>query len=1598
MMSANGGNEYSTTNPTASSPTWTASASTTSYSSGISCPTTSFCVMSGNASNEYFTTDPASYSPTWTSGSGTSNYSSGVSCPTTSFCLMSTNGGNEYSTTTNMVPLIATTTNTYGDSHAGDVTQVTDPAGHVTNSTYDSYGDVATTTTNPSSGVTDETEYVYDADGEKICEASPSAVANGINCPSAGSARVAGTTTWNYNSDGDVLTETDPLGNVTTTAYDNDGNVIATIDPLGNVTRKVYDADSRVVSTTPGDPLPLSSSPVQQSSSASVSGATETVSLPSNVIAGDGLTLSFENVVDGVTITSVSGGGSSSSSGSSGAIWMRANQENNSSASADNEIWYLQDSVGGSGSSTISIHLSGSASETYAVNVTEWRGLLVPDKAPTGTTGTGTILSAPSLTPTYPNEIVLEQGGAKNANTGAEGGGFYALNLTGYSPYGSYNAVVGVVGTTSISSHQLTQSLQASAAWSGTSTSFVLVPAFGSSAPVQQSSAATTADTINLVGTSTATDGGGTTTLSLSLPSGIEADDELLVTVTSAESTTPSTPSGWTVVSDVTGNSWDPRLMVFSKTAVGTETTFTTNLGGYVNAMASAAVYRGVNPTTPIDQTSGTTNDASTITAPAITASVAGEKLVLAEGATGNSSAESWTPPTGYTQETDINSSPWWSSALADTTLSSSGSSGSPTAAFGMTADLAAALIGLEPATGSTETVTLPSNVTAGDGLTLSFENVYDSTTISSVSGGGGTWIKANQENNSSSSADNEIWYLQASTGGSGTSTIAITLSGTASETYPVNVTEWQGSLALDEASSGTTGTGTTLSAPSLSPNYSNEIVLEEGGARNANTGAEGGGFNALTLHGYAPYGSYNSVVGYVSTAGLSAQQLTQGWQASTAWSGTSASFTLDNTTRDGYDLVPGTSGWCSSSVSGATYCTTTINGNNQLTLNYFNANNDEMETVAPGSVTTTFTYDGVGNQLTKTTAAGTTTDAYDAANRLTSVTYSGTALGYTAPHSVTYSYDADGRRTQMVDGTGTTTYTYDGLGRLTSTTNGAGSTLSYGYDLDNEVTSITYPGGGVVDYGYDGAGEVTSIKDFQSRTTTIAYSTTSSSSGPKTTISFANGTTTTATDDGDNNEIALSATSPSLGLSYTRNADEEITGETVSVAGSTWYSLGQGYNSTEKVTSTSATGLSDDSGSFNYDPVGDPTQTVSPSSGAAVTQSFNGKQQLTSTTSGSTSVTYAYDSIGDRTSMSVSGGSSATYAYSQVGQLLSETPSGGSAVTYGYNGDGLRMSKTSGGTTESYTYDTLSSNPVLLVDGSTDFIYGPGGVVIEQEISSTPLYYVADVEGSTQWLLNQSGSVVGSYAYSTYGATLDHTGTSSSPIGFASGYTDAETGFLYLINRFYDPTTGQFLSVDLDVSMSDTAYQYAGDDPANATDASGLGGIRRTIAMVEQYVNTTIPGITVTASATGTITGPNLNLPGSPNVSITSDGSAVLNWGGATATISSGNINWEIKAAFQNFVDKNLKSTPYGYLTEPWNAQSFSFSHTFTAPLILDGHATKDTVSLTITLTVSTDVHTPPPLGLPALSPSEALALTAAAAVGGAAWWLVVLGLPEGA
>lgn len=217
---------------------------------------------------------------------------------------------------------------------------------------------------------------------------------------------------------------------------------------------------------------------------------------------------------------------------------------------------------------------------------------------------------------------------------------------------------------------------------------------------------------------------------------------------------------------------------------------------------------------------------------------------------------------------------------------------------------------------------------------------------------------------------------------------------------------------------------------------------------------------------------------------------------------------------------------------------------------------------------------------------------------------------------------------------------------------------------------------------------------------------------------------------------------------------------------------------------------------------------------------SVTGTPSCTTVPTGAT--TFAYNANGQRTSTTPTSGTPSTYAYDQAGSLTTAaTPSG--SGTYAYNGDGLRMAKTVSGVTTQFTWGSVSGSNLLLTDGTNDYLYGPGGLPIEQTNSSASSYFVHDNLGSTIALTNSGGVVVRTYSYGPYGQVLTSSGSIMTPLQYGSGYTDSESGLIYLQHRYYDPATAEFLTIDPELQVTGEAYQYAGDDPVNNSDPSGL-------------------------------------------------------------------------------------------------------------------------------------------------------------------------------
>jgi RHS repeat-associated protein len=89
---------------------------------------------------------------------------------------------------------------------------------------------------------------------------------------------------------------------------------------------------------------------------------------------------------------------------------------------------------------------------------------------------------------------------------------------------------------------------------------------------------------------------------------------------------------------------------------------------------------------------------------------------------------------------------------------------------------------------------------------------------------------------------------------------------------------------------------------------------------------------------------------------------------------------------------------------------------------------------------------------------------------------------------------------------------------------------------------------------------------------------------------------------------------------------------------------------------------------------------------------------------------------------------------------------------------------------------------------------------------------------------VSPSGALAGSTNYDAWGTPETAGGLiATTPFGYAGGYTDPD-GLIYLLNRYYNPATGQFISVDPAITQTLQPYAYANGNPVSLSDPTGLG------------------------------------------------------------------------------------------------------------------------------------------------------------------------------
>jgi RHS repeat-associated protein len=554
----------------------------------------------------------------------------------------------------------------------------------------------------------------------------------------------------------------------------------------------------------------------------------------------------------------------------------------------------------------------------------------------------------------------------------------------------------------------------------------------------------------------------------------------------------------------------------------------------------------------------------------------------------------------------------------------------------------------------------------------------------------------------------------------------------------------------------------------------------------------------------------------------------------------------------------------------------------NATTNAYIDSSYPTLETSSTNALSevTNYSYDADGELTTTTNPDGTTVQtSYDADGRICTSSDNGTAYGCGSGTGVsgvtTYTYNGASDRLAMTTyspSAATTTYSYAN-GELLSTTDANSMTLSYLYNYDGQVICEAYPVDATTGCGtisspasgsptntivkrvYDSGGRLQTVTDWMSTNNTTTY-TYGDVWTPDTPTSVASAGATAAYSYNNNGEPTSLSAGSAISDNWTYDNDQREA--SVDINGST--SASTGYNHNDQVTSATNLGSSTSNDTYTVAANGEITKDVPPT-GTTTSFAYNAGDELcwsanvsstnscSSPPSASVKTTYTYSANGERASAATTTGSGTTttdYAWNPYGELCNVSTTAtacgsipANGTSYIYNGDGLRTTSTTTSTATDSTWDPVAggSIPLNINDAKTSgssttnvsYIYGDllfGGTAPIEQIStttsgSTAVFLVASQTG-VQGVFSSSGATNELAVYSPYGEQTIKSGSDVTPFGFQGSYTDP-MGLIYLVNRYYDPTTDQFLSIDPDVATTDQPYVFTNDNPLNEEDPLGL-------------------------------------------------------------------------------------------------------------------------------------------------------------------------------
>ena len=383
---------------------------------------------------------------------------------------------------------------------------------------------------------------------------------------------------------------------------------------------------------------------------------------------------------------------------------------------------------------------------------------------------------------------------------------------------------------------------------------------------------------------------------------------------------------------------------------------------------------------------------------------------------------------------------------------------------------------------------------------------------------------------------------------------------------------------------------------------------------------------------------------------------------------------------------------------------------------------------------------------------------------------------------TLTYAFYPDGSRQHMQTPQGGFTYAYDGVGRMSSLTNGAGETSSWTYQPNGWLATQTLGNGVTATYTQDAQGRLT---DLANKLGTVTLS-----------------------------EFSVPATGGYDGVSNALSVNATVPGAPVGYSGMTSYQYDYGQTANPQLNRSQLTNEASArlTGNQTYAYDGGGNGTGNPTTFKGITNTFNLDNQTT--TSG-----YTYDRSGNPTTYQAN-----SLTFDPENRL---TGYNSTTQTDAYDGDGLRAWKQTGSGKTYFLYDGDQAVTAFNAGTSTTTTFGPNGLLSAHPRFGSSVFYTFDLQGNVSERLDGSGNVLSTDAYDAFGTRTSTVSPQPDPWGYgaqAGYYTDVETGLILCTHRFYDPSTGRWLTRDpIGYEGGINLYGYTGNNPVNESDPSGF-------------------------------------------------------------------------------------------------------------------------------------------------------------------------------